>query len=272
MPNNYEKAERSNQKLWDELAPIHFAAYREVAKLKAGGISLRESELDEIGDVAGKTLLHLQCHIGTDTLSWARRGAIVTGVDFSRRSLAFARQLQQQLDLSARFLQANVYDLPNRLDERFDIVYTSRGVLCWLRDLTAWGRIIHDFLKPGGILYLMESHPLCNIFDDTASGPLRVARSYFHKPEPTLWADDGPDYADESYIPKNPSHEWEWSLADVLNAVIDAGLRVERFAEFDETFHKCWPDMVARREGWYHHPQHVGALPLMFTLRASKPA
>jgi 2-polyprenyl-3-methyl-5-hydroxy-6-metoxy-1,4-benzoquinol methylase len=142
MENTFTHAEQNNQQLWDEIAPIHMKSYQEVNMLKEGGIVLDEIELRDIGEVTGKTLLHLQCHIGTDTLSWARQGAIVTGVDFSAQSIAAARQLQQELQLKATFLQANVYKLDTVLHDQFDIVYTSRGVLCWLKDLDEWAQII----------------------------------------------------------------------------------------------------------------------------------
>jgi SAM-dependent methyltransferase len=271
MEDASKRAEQRNRDLWDEIAPVHARAYKEVSLLKRGGIALDEIELEEIGDVSGKTLLHLQCHIGTDTLSWVRQGAVVTGVDFSAQSIAHARQLGQELGLRATFLHANVYDLPTMLSEQFDVVYASRGVLCWLRDLDLWAQVIAHFLKSGGILYLMESHPICNIFDDTKPGELTITQPYFHAAEPTLWAVPGPDYADSTYIPKNTSYEWTWSVSDILNAVLKAGLRLEFFNEYDRLFFKRFPGMAELSERWYHFPQYQRALPLLFTLRARKP-
>ena len=271
MQNTFEQAERSNRGLWDEIAPVHARAYPEVDILREGGIALDEIELQEIGEVQGKTLLHLQCHIGTDTLSWARQGATVTGIDFSRESIAQAQELQQELGLEATFLQANVYDLRAVLSGRFDIVYTSRGVLCWLRDLDEWARIIAHFLKPGGIFYLMESHPFLNMFEETKPGELELLYPYFHQEEPTRWDDDSPDYADASYVSQTPSYEWEWSIGDILNALLKAGLRLESFNEYDRLFFKYFTSMESCMDRWYHLPQHAGQLPLLFTLRARRP-
>jgi SAM-dependent methyltransferase len=271
MKPSSDRAERSNQRLWDEIAPVHFAAYREVGLLRSGGTTLDEIELREVGDVRGKKLLHLQCHIGTDTLSWARQGAAVTGVDFSAESIALARQLGQELGVEATFLRANVYDLTPVLHDHFDVVYTSRGVLCWLRDLDEWARIIARHLVPGGFLYIMETHPICNIFDETAPGQLAITYPYFHRPEPTLWDDDDPDYADPSYTPQNPSYEWDWSLSDILNALLKAGLQLNFFNEYERLFFKYFPGMESHSEGWYHLPQYDGKLPLLFTLKALKP-
>jgi len=272
MPPSYKDAEDNNRALWDEIAPVHFNAYREVEILRKGGIALDELELQEIGDVTGKSLLHLQCHIGTDTLSWARLGAIVTGVDFSPRSLAFARQLQRELGLDATFVQSNIYDLPDILDGRFDIVYTSRGVLCWLRDLNAWAQIIARYLKPGGIFYIMESHPFLNVFEETEPGRPSIVYPYFHRSEPTLWDDQDGDYADASYVAQHPSYEWDWSLGDILGALLKADLVVESFAEHDRLFFQRFPSMVEVAPGWFRLPPPADGVPLVFTLRARKPA
>jgi len=271
MDNPYEQAEQTNRALWDEVAPVHYKAYQEVEILRGGGSALEKIELDEIGEVSGKTLLHLQCHIGTDTLSWARQGAIVTGVDFSPESLAHARRLGQELGLAATFVQSSVYDLRDALDGQFDIVYTSRGVLCWLRDLNEWARVIAHFLKPGGIFYIMETHPISYIFEETQPGVLAIANRYFHQAKPTLWDEPYPDYADGDYIPQHPSYEWEWSLSDIFNGLLKAGLVIESYNEYERIFFKRFPGMLEGPEGWYTLPQYAGKLPLLFTLKASKP-
>ncbi|MBD3236595.1 MAG: methyltransferase domain-containing protein [Candidatus Eisenbacteria bacterium] len=270
-PTKTLEAERSNQALWDELAPVHYRSYREVEILRAGGEVLDEVETQELGPVTDRTLLHLQCHIGTDSLAWARRGARVTGVDFSARSIAMAETLARELQIPARFLHCNVYDLPQQLDERYDIVYTSRGVLCWLYDLQRWGGIIAHHLKPGGRFYLMESHPFCNLFDDSRPGRLQLIHSYFHDPRPVRWDSGDGDYDDASYVPCHPSYEWVWSIADVLGALLGAGLRLESVRELDRIFYRHFPGMVPCRDRWYQHPEHPGQLPLTFTLCARKP-
>jgi SAM-dependent methyltransferase len=271
MDKPYKQAEQTNQALWDEVAPVHFKAYQEVELLRRGGNALDEIEVAEIGDVAGKRLLHLQCHIGTDTLSWARQGAIVTGVDFSPDSLSHARRLSDELGLPATFVQSNIYDLRDALDEQFDIVYTSRGVLCWLRDLDEWGRIIAHFLKPGGIFYIMESHPISNVFEEGKPGELSIVNRYFHQAEPTLWDENYLDYADGEYIPQHPSYEWEWSLSEIFNALLKAGLAIESFNEYERIFFKRFKNMQEGPGGWYTLPQYAGKLPLIFTLKVRKP-
>ncbi|MCG2767215.1 MAG: class I SAM-dependent methyltransferase, partial [Anaerolineae bacterium] len=157
----------TNRELWNGWAKLHIeSAYYDVEGFKAGGESLHPLEIEEVGDVSGKTLLHLQCHFGQNTLSWARRGARVTGVDFSDDAIALACSLSRELDIEAEFIRSDIYDLPEVLDRQFDIVFTSYGVLCWLPDLTRWAEIVARYLSPGGTFYIAEFHPLLTMFDD----------------------------------------------------------------------------------------------------------
>lgn len=261
-------AEIANQAFWDEIAPVHLKSYGIEGLLK------RISRIDpiqkrELYPVAGKDLIHLQCHIGTDTLSLALDGANVTGVDFSPESIRIARELAARLDLEAKFLQANVLDLKSLLSEKYDIVYTSKGVLCWIRDIRLWAETIAHLLKPGGVFYLMETHPLLNMFDETPN-ELRVGYSYFHQPEPTCFDDDEPDYSDFSYIPQNKTYEWTWSLSDIVNALIGAGLTIRFLNEHDRLFYKAHPDMEQDGEGWWFFKERAGMIPLTFSLLAAK--
>jgi SAM-dependent methyltransferase len=271
VPRETHQAEAANRRLWDELAPVHMAAYEEVRLLEDGEEVLDEIELAEVGDVRGKALLHLQCHIGTDSLAWRRHGAAVTGVDFSEASIRCAQALADRLGLDARFLHGSVYDVPDLLTETFDVVYTSKGVLCWLRDLRSWARIIEDRLKPGGIVYLMESHPTLNALEEIVPGELSIAHRYFHTERPTRWGDAKGDYADPSYVPKHPSFEWEWAVSDILGALLEAGLRVELCREYERLFFQRFPSMTGCRPRWYHFPRYAGKLPLLLTVRARKP-
>ncbi|QAA75876.1 MAG: hypothetical protein BIP78_0108 [Candidatus Bipolaricaulis sibiricus] len=264
------QAEEWNRRLWDEMAHVHVRAYREVDLLRTSQEVLDEIELREVGDVRGKRLLHLQCHIGTDTLAWARHGAIVTGVDFSGESIRCAEALREELGLEARFIQSNVYDLPDVLSEEFDLVYTSRGVLCWLRDLNAWAGIIARFLAPDGIFYLMESHPILHALEERPTGEIAFIHPYFHRREPVRWEAGGHDYADPTYRLQHPSHEWIWSMSDVVNAVLRAGLRLEFLNEYDRLFFPFLPSMTSADRRWYRLPLYENKIPLLWTLRARK--
>jgi len=155
----------ANRALWDEWTAIHeTSSFYDLEAFKAGGSRLRDYEVDEVGDVTGKSLLHLQCHFGIDTLSWARLGARVTGADFSDRAIELGRSLAAELRLDATFVRSDLYDLPSVLDGQFDVVYTSRGVLGWLPDLGRWAGVVAHFLRPGGVFYMTEIHPVAQAF------------------------------------------------------------------------------------------------------------
>jgi len=269
-PTSHHEAESRNLAFWDEIAPVHVESYREVAMLREGREVLDEIELREVGDVEGKTMLHLQCHIGTDTLAWARHGAIVTGLDFSTESLACAEKLRDELGLDARFVHANVYDAREAIDGQFDIVYTSKGVLTWLRDIETWGRIVAHFLKPGGTFYLMEMHPTLNVLEMEKPGELSFKYRYFHRPEPTIWADDA-DYANPDYVAENASYEWDWTVSDIVNALLKAGLELEFVNEYEKLFFRIFSHMETDDGRWYTLPDYAGKLPLLLTLQARKP-
>jgi len=268
MTRDYE-AERINRACWDEMAPVHDRSY-DISALLAGGHRLDHVQVGEIGDLRGKKVLHLQCHIGTDTLSLARLGADVTGVDFSAGSLEAAAELSRKTGLEARFILSPIYDLRDHLTEKFDLVYTSIGVLCWNSDINLWAGIVADFLKPGGKFYLMESHPFLNVFDDEASS-LVVSNPYFTGGKPRDWPGGSPDYADESYIVRNSTREFTWTLGNVHNALVDAGLRIEWIHEFDFLHWKALECMEPCGDGFWRLPEPLNMIPLLFSLMAEKP-
>lgn len=260
------KAEDANKVHWDELAPVHAESY-DLKDLINGGHVMDHIQTDEVGDVSNRSLLHLQCHIGSDTLSWARLGAEVTGVDISPVSLRVAGDLAKKAGLKARFIESSIYDLQDKLDESFDIVYTSIGVICWLSDLKVWAEIIRRYLKPGGFFYLMESHPFLWVFDDESDG-LTVRYPYFHKEAPNEWPADYPDYSASDYNVQSPSWEWQWSLSNILNALIESGLQIDFFHEHSVLPWKALPCMIKGDNGFWRLPEGMDNLPLMFSLRA----
>ena len=265
---------KNNRELWNEITLIHArSAFYDVEGFKKGRCTLDSIELEEVGDVSGKSLLHIQCHFGMDTLSWARLGAKVTGVDFSEDAIDLARSLSKEVGIEANFVCSSVYDLPGKLSGQFDIVYTSAGVLCWLPDLKKWAEVISHFLRPGGFFYILESHPFSHVFDDSKDvTELKVKHSYFHSPEPTKWEAEG-DYADPDAVVKNPSYEWTHSMGEIINSLIASRLQIEFLHEFPVLFHKWLPFMEEVMEeddeGWWRIPGDK--LPLIFTLKATKP-
>lgn len=257
----------TNRRMWDERVPIHVGSdFYDVEGFLAGANTLRAFEAVELGDVDGSTLVHPQCHFGLDTLSWARRGARVTGLDFSAPAIDAARDLAAGAGLEAEFVQADVYDAPVALGgRRFDVVYTGLGAINWLPDLAAWARTMAALLAPGGRFYLVEFHPASAIFADDE---LTVAHPYFHE-APMEWDEPG-TYADPSAdTVHNRSVEWNHGLGAVVSAVVAAGLRIELLHEHDYTLFQRWPFLVRAQDGTYRLPAGIPSLPLMYSLLAT---
>ncbi|HEV2800837.1 MAG TPA: class I SAM-dependent methyltransferase [Pyrinomonadaceae bacterium] len=260
----------NNRSLWNGWTRLHTRSrFYDVESFKAGKSSLEPLEIEEVGDVKGKSLLHLQCHFGMDTLSWARRGARVVGADFSDEAIRFARALAAELNLPAEFVCANVYDLPAALEDRFDIVYTSYGVLSWLPELDPWAAVAAHFLKPGGFFYIAEYHPLVSMLGDDGR---TFEYPYFHTPEPIKLRAQGSYAAPEATDFTHTEYNWSHTLADVINALIRAGLRIEFLHEFPYrpssvyNTDKYEPGLSAppQEGGW-----HV-ELPHVFSVRARR--
>jgi len=233
----------------------------------AGKNSLHRIELEKIGDVSDKKLLHLQCHFGLDTISWERLGAKATGVDFSDTAIELAREIAKKTDVDTEFVCSNIYDLPENHDGEYDIVFTSYGVLCWLNNIDRWGEIIAHYLKPGGRFLIVESHPFMWVFDDN-SEELGVKYSYWHQDDPLNWEDEG-TYADaEAKITNKKSYEWQHTVSDVLNALIKAGLTIDEVDEFPELVWAYTPASKKVDDEWFRIPGDP--LPQCWSVLASK--
>ena len=260
---------QTNLARWDELVGVHVRAQDayDLDAFRAGHSTLRPIELDEVGDVRGKRLLHLQCHFGMDTISWARRGAAVVGVDFSPEAISLARKLDAEHDAGAEFVCSNIYDLPGKLEAGFDIVFTSYGVLCWLPDLAQWGNVISHFLAPGGFFYIVDGHPVSGMFGE--DGGLVASEPYFDV-GPLEETKDG-SYADRTAVVEHKtSYEWQHSLSDIINALAVSGLHVDFLHEFPFSMFQRLPSMVKGEDGWWRVPGHDN-VPFLFSLKASKP-
>jgi SAM-dependent methyltransferase len=261
----------TNRANWDERVPIHVSGeFYDVAGFLAGEERLRPFELEEVGDVSGLDLLHLQCHFGLDTLGWSRRGARVTGLDFSAPAVEAARDIASRMAVEATFVAGNVYDAPQILDGRdFDVVYTGLGALNWLPDISRWARVVSGLVRPGGSLYLAEFHPFANVFGDD---DLSVEHGYFFRPEPQVWEDSG-TYADfEAETTNNRTYEWHHPIGEVVSAIIGAGLTLEFLHEHDYTLFARWPFLERHGHDTFRLPEGMPDLPLMYSLRARKPA
>ncbi len=262
-----------NRRRWDELVSIHAnSRFYDLEGFRRGAVHLHSIEREELGPVRGKRLLHLQCHFGLDTLSWARLGAKVTGVDYSAEAIDFARRLARETRIRARFVESDIYGLPQVLRGRYDIVFTSYGALSWLPDIGRWAHVAVGFLKPGGTLYLVEGHPFSGVFnDEKPSPPLHVLRPYFPGKRPFRFVTPG-DYADFSAKVRNlVTYEWGHPLGEIISAVAGAGLHIQALHEFPFAGWRMFPFMRKGKDGWWHLPAGLPNLPLMFSLKAMKP-
>lgn len=253
-----------NRALWNEVVDIHFShpSYR-TTEFLGGQSTLKRLELDELGDVRGKSLLHLMCQFGLDTLSWARLGAQVTGVDISDKSIDRANELERMAGLDgARFVRSDVLDLPDVLDGQFDIIYQSYGTVLWIADIPRWARTVAHYLKPGGTFLLIDEHPVSILFVDNDT-PLHY---FSREPERAMGTRD---YCDREYIRKNEDVEWQHPVSEILNSLIDAGLTISRFNEYDFGYYQVDEDWY-EREGWWYPPGGPTPFPLLMLVRATK--
>jgi SAM-dependent methyltransferase len=262
----------ANRRLWDARTPIHVASeFYDVDGFRSGDTSLHSLEQEEVGDVTGKRLLHLQCHFGLDTLSWARLGADVTGLDFSAAAIAEARRLAGELGIDARFVESDVYEAATALDgDTFDIVFTSYGALTWLPDIRRWAEVAASLVAPGGFLYVAELHPATQVLDDEPGiEDLRVGYPYWTRSGPLRFEEEG-TYADFEADIKLPEYVWQHGLGDIVTSIIDAGLTLEYLHEHDRTVFQQLPFLERDDDGWWRLPADLPALPFLFSLRASK--
>lgn len=266
MPGNPAFFE-ANKILWNRRVSAHVDSdFYDMKSFMGGQTSLKKIEQDLLGDVNGKTLLHLQCHFGQDTLSWARKGAKVTGIDLSDKSIRTAKDLAVEMAIDASFIASNVYDISKYLDEQFDIVFTSYGSICWLPDLDEWARIIARHLKPGGTFLIADFHPqVLSLNWDT----MLPEFPYFTTTSPIV------EDAQGSYAMSREGHEplkeysWNHALSEIWNALTGAGLKVTDFKEYDFAPYNCFPGMVARAPGEYVF-EKAPQMPCAYAFKAVK--
>jgi SAM-dependent methyltransferase len=245
-----------NRAAWDRRAKVHFeSAFYDVPGFLAGNTSLREIELAELPDVKGRRLLHLQCHFGLDTLSWARLGARCTGVDISPVAIGQARQLARHAGLDAEFVCSDVYGFRPEAPGAYDIVFTSYGAICWLPDLERWAAVVASNLAPGGTFYMAEFHP---VYD------LVAGYSYFSRTVPDV--DESGTYTENGAQATAKMAVWAHPLSEVINSLVGAGIRVERLNEYPFSPYNCFEGLVEREPGRYYLSHNGQDVPMVFTI------
>jgi SAM-dependent methyltransferase len=264
----------ANRLNWEDRAKLHATdatgSYR-IADVLAGGDALHKIEADEIGDVAGRRLIHLQCHIGLDTISLAHRGAIATGLDFSEEAITSARDFSTRAGRNVRFVQSDVYEAPAALSATYEIAYVTWGTICWLPDIRRWARVVADVLEPGGFLYFCDTHPAAACLEqiDGKLVPHYAWRTALDAP--IVLDDQGTYTGDARKVAHTRTYEWIHPLSDILTALINAGLTIEWLHEHEYLPSRLFPMMVpAESKGLFRLPDGQSRLALSFSLRARR--
>ncbi len=264
---NYSQYFETNKKLWDSKTPIHIQSkFYDMEAFNNGSNSLRKIELGELPDLSGKNILHTQCHFGQDTLSMERMGARTTGVDLSPVAISSAEKIRDELNLTARFITCNIYDLDQHLNEDFDMVFTSYGVIAWLPDLYLWADQICKRLKKGGVFYMAEFHPVLYMFDWDKQ---KIAYEYFNNGEAQMEINQG-TYVDGDADIILKEYFWQHSLSEVLNALVSNGLEIVNFNEYEYSPYDCFPNMAKRADQEYVFTHNGVNIPHVFSLTCIK--
>jgi SAM-dependent methyltransferase len=267
-----------NRANWDERGPAHAASADYGASRFAEDpeyiSDVVRFDLPRLGDVRGLRGVHLQCHIGTDTISLVRLGARMTGMDFSGASLAEARRIAGLAGADVAFVQAEVYQAPRVLGrERFDLVFTGVGALCWLPSVRRWAAVVADLLRPGGRLFLREGHPVLWAIDETRpDGLLVLDLPYFETEEPLVWTEEGTYVATDRVFSHTTTHNWNHGLGEIVTALGEAGLRLTMLVEHDSVPWQALPGRMRRDGGEWRLTDRPNRLPLTYTLQAIKDA
>lgn len=256
----------TNRESWNKRVETHLTSeFYDLPGFLAGKTSLNQIELNLLGDVKDQRVLHLQCHFGQDSISLSRLGARVIGVDFSEKAISAAIRLAAETKSSAKFICCNLYDLANYLDEQFDIVFTSYGVIGWLPDLDKWAKIVSKFLKPNGRFVFVEFHPVVWIFDDNFEN---IRYRYFNSG--AIIETQSGTYADRTAKISNKSATWNHSLSEVINSLIQNGLSIDSLVEYDYSPYNCFNKTVEFSPKKFRIAHLDNKIPMVYSIEARK--
>jgi SAM-dependent methyltransferase len=263
--NSMNEFIEANKHSWATIAKEHYDIFKTI--LSANESTLCQTQIQELGDIKGKTLIHLQCNTGADSISLARMGAKVTGVDLVSENIHYARKLAVDLGINnARFIESNALEIMEKHNERYDIVYTTEGVLCWLPDLYLWARNVRHLLSDKGFLYVLDGHPFFKVWDESKLPELVVKYPYFRKTaDKDEWIGG---YACEPR--KAANYSWMYTIGELVNALSQAGMHIEWFHEFDWLYYRESAEKQVKdeNENWIF-PEHKDRLPFTFSLKAT---
>ena len=263
---DFKKAFETNRETWNKKVAVHATSdFYDMEGFKKDASSLNSYELKALGDVSGKSMLHLQCHFGQDTLCWSRMGAPCTGIDISADGIKLAQELNKELNLDAKFVLCNVFDVSEHISEKFDIIFTSYGTIGWLPDLKPWGQMIAERLKKGGTFFIAEFHPIVWMFDYLEGKPIM---KYGYMQDGVIYEEYKGTYADTESKMISKEYGWSHGLGEVVSALTEAGLHIDFLKEFNESPYDVLPDLVKTKSGMYTTKNQL--YPLIFTLKATK--
>lgn len=255
-----------NRQSWNNRTETHLKSdFYDLNGFLNGKTSLNDIELKLLGDINGKTILHLQCHFGQDSISLSRLGAIVTGVDFSDKAIESAKQIAKDTNTTTSFICCDIYDLPNYLDEKFDIVYTSYGTIGWLPDLDKWAKIISLFLKPNGQFIFVEFHPVVWMFADNFD---KIEYRYFNSGA-IIETEEG-TYADKKANITQSYVMWNHGLSEVLNSLISNGLEINSLDEYDYSPYNCFNKTIEFAPKKFRIEHLDNKIPMIYSITARR--
>lgn len=255
-----------NKQTWNNKTDVHIASeFYDVEGFLNGKSTLNDIELLLLGDVSGKNILHLQCHFGQDTISFARMGAKATGVDLSDKAIERAREFAQKLNLDVTFVCCDIYDAPTLIDEKFDIVFTSYGTIGWFPDLEKWANVVSHFLKPNGKFVMADFHPVLWMFDNDFE---TVFYHYFNV-EPIVENETG-TYADKQAAIETKTITWNHPISEILNNLIKSGLEINSFDEYDYSPYNCFNKTVEFEKGKFRIKHLENKIPMVYSILGTK--
>ena len=255
-----------NRKLWNDKTDVHLKSkFYDVDSFIAGKNSLNPIEIALLGNLKEKSVLHLQCHFGMDTISLSRLGAHTTGIDLSDNAIEKAKELAARLKTNTEFIQCDVYESGKKLNKKFDIVFTSYGTIGWLPDMEKWAEIVNTFLKPDGKFVMVEFHPAIWMFSYDFS---KIEFDYFNTG--AIEEEISGTYADRNAPIKNKSVSWNHNLSEVISALIKNGLTIESFEEYDYSPYDCFENTVETEKGKFQIRGLEGKIPMLYSITAKK--
>lgn len=255
-----------NRQSWNTKTEVHLQSeFYDLEGFMNGKTSLNEIELNLLGNINGKTILHLQCHFGQDTISLSRLGATVIGVDLSDKAIESAKQIAAKTDSNATFICCDMYDLPNHLDQQFDIVFTSYGTIGWLPDLDKWAKIVSRFLKPNGQFVFVEFHPVVWMFDDNFD---KIGYRYFNSG--AIIETESGTYADKNAPITQEYVMWNHGLSEVINSLLNNGLQLQQLNEYDYSPYNCFNKTIEFEPKKYRIEHLEDKIPMVYAVVAKK--